>query len=41
MQFVVKRQSATEGGGAATVRLVVIDGRGEWSTFVGCGARAF
>ena len=41
LPFTVKRQSTTQGGGAATVRLVVIDGCGEWSTFVGGGARAF
>jgi hypothetical protein len=41
LEFVVKRQSATQGGGHATVRLVVIDGRGEWSTFVVGGPAAF
>jgi N-acetylneuraminic acid mutarotase len=38
LQFVVRRQS---GASTATVRLVVIDGCGEWSTFVGGGLGAW
>ena len=41
LQFVVTRQSATQAGGQATVRLVVIGSRGEWFTFVVGGHRAF
>jgi hypothetical protein len=38
LQFTVRRQP---GATAATVRLVVIDGCGEWSTLVGGGANAW
>jgi hypothetical protein len=38
LQFTVRRQP---GAGAATVRLVVIDGCGEWSTLVGGGSSAW
>ena len=38
VQFTVRRQTS---GQATTVRLVVIDGCGEWSTFVGGGPSAF
>jgi N-acetylneuraminic acid mutarotase len=38
LQFVVQRRTA---GQATTVQLVVIDGCGEWSTFVGGGPSAF
>lgn len=38
LQFTVRRQAGNQ---ATTVRLVVIDGCGEWSTFVGGGSGAF
>jgi hypothetical protein len=41
LEFFVKRQSGAQGNGSATVRLVVVDGCGEWSTFVGGGSSVF
>lgn len=38
LTFVIRRQQA---GGAATAPLIVVDGCGEWRTFVGGGSAAF